>query len=381
MRIGVMLRHYDQHGGGVRVYTRALLDHLIKNPGGHEFVLFFRNPALLGTYRAPHVQEVCVNGRSVLTWDQLGLPRALRRHGVDVLFNPKYSVPLTGNYPAVWVCHGLDWYVMPWASRFIDRLSHRFLVPRYADRASAVIAVSEVTRDHLIEFLHMPPERVTTVYTAIEDLFRTRVPEEVLNTVRGSYRLPERFVLYAGAVYPPKNFTRLVQAYAQVGPKHGVSLVIAGGENRFLSERELEEPARLGLGDWVRWTGWVDASTLAAFYQMAHALLMPSLFESFGIPIVEAMACGCPVVTSNCYGAREIAAEAAVLVDPSSVEAIAAGLERILHDQALRTRLIEQGYRRSSQFTWERCASQTLHVLERAAGAASIAAARCGMPR
>jgi len=244
-----------------------------------------------------------------------------------------------------------------------------------------VIAVSEVTRDHLIEFLHMPPERVTTVYTAIEDLFRTRVPEEVLDTVRGSYRLPERFVLYAGAVYPPKNFTRLVQAYAQVGPQHGVSLVIAGGENRFLSERELEEPARLGLGDWVRWTGWVDASTLAAFYQMAQALLMPSLFESFGIPIVEAMACGCPVVTSNCYGAREIAADAAVLVEPSSVEAIAAGLDRILHDQALRTRLIEQGYRRSSQFTWERCASQTLQVLERAAGAPSIAAARCGIPR
>jgi len=381
MRIGVMLRHYDQHGGGVRVYTRALLDYLIKNPGGHEFVLFFRNPALLGTYRAPHVEEVCVDGRSVLTWDQVGLPRALHRHGVDVLFNPKYSVPLTGNYPAVWVCHGLDWYVMPWASRFIDRLSHRFLVPRYAHRASAVIAVSEVTRAHVIEFLHMPPERVTTVYTAIEDLFRTRVPEGVLNGVRDSYRLPERYVLYAGAVYPPKNFTRLVQAYARVGPKHGISLVIAGGENRFLSKHELEEPARLQLGDWVRWAGWVDATTLAAFYQMAQALLMPSLFESFGIPIVEAMACGCPVLTSNCYGSKEIAADAAVLVDPSSVEEIAEGLERILHDAPLRTRLIEQGYRRSSQFTWERCASQTLQVLERAAGAASITAPRCEIPR
>ncbi len=376
MRIGVMLRHYDQHGGGVRVYTRALLDYLIKQPGGHEFVLFFRNPALLGTYRAPHVTGVLVGGRSVLTWDQVGLPLALRRHGVDVLFNPKYSVPLSGDYPAVWVCHGLDWYVMPWASRFIDRLSHRFLVPRYAARASAVIAVSEVTREHVIEFLHLPPERVTTVYTAIDDLFRVRLPKDVLDSVRQSYRLPERYVLYAGAVYPPKNFTRLVQAYARVGPARGISLVIAGGENRFLSEHELEEPSRLRLGDWVRWTGWVDARTLAAFYQMAQALLMPSLFESFGLPIVEAMACGCPVVTSNCYGTREIAADAAMLVDPASVEAIAEGLERVLQDGALRTQFIERGYRRSSQFTWERCASQTLHVLESAAGAASIPALR-----
>jgi glycosyltransferase involved in cell wall biosynthesis len=371
MRIGVMLRHYDQHGGGVRVYTRALLDYLITHPAGHEYVLFFRNPALLGTYRAPHVTEVCVGGRFVFTWDQLGLPRALRRHGVDVLFNPKYSVPLSGDYPAVWVCHGLDWYVMPWASRFIDRLSHRFLVPRYAARASDVIAVSEVTREHLIEFLRLPPERVTTVYTAIDDLFRVRLPEDVLHSVRQSYRLPERYVLYAGAVYPPKNFTRLVQAYARVGPARGISLVIAGGENRFLSKHELEEPSRLRLGDWVKWAGWVDARTLAAFYQMAQALLMPSLFESFGLPILEAMACGCPVVTSNCYGASEIAADAAVLVDPASVEAIAEGLERVLQDGALRAQLIEQGSRRSSQFTWERCASQTLHVLENAAGAAS----------
>jgi O-antigen biosynthesis alpha-1,2-mannosyltransferase len=367
MRIGVMLRHYDQHGGGVRVYTKALLDHLIAHPRGHEYVLFFRNPALLGTYRAPHVTEVCVPGRTVLSWDQVGLPRALKRYPVDLLFNPKYSLPLSGDYPAVWVCHGLDWYVMPWASRFIDRLSHRFLIPRYAARARAVIAVSEVTREHLIEFLDMPPERVATVYTAIEDLFRVRLNEEVLNGVRQSYRLPERYVLYAGAVYPPKNFTRLVQAYARVGPARGISLVIAGGQNRFLSQHELEEPARLGLGDWVRWTGWVDAGTLAAFYQMAQALLMPSLFESFGLPIVEAMASGCPVLTSNCYGASEIAADAALLVDPTSVEAIADALERILRDTALRVQLIERGYRRSSEFTWERCASQTAHVLENAA--------------
>ena len=369
MRIGVMLRHYDQHGGGVRVYTRALLDYLIKHPGGHEFVLFFRNPALLGTYRAPQVQEVCVDGRTVLTWDQVGLPRALRRYGVDVLFNPKYSVPLSGKYPAVWVCHGLDWYVMPWASRFIDRLSHRFLVPRYAARASAVVAVSEVTREHLIEFLHMSPQRVTTVYTGIEDLFRVPLDEDTLNSVRRSHRLPERYVLYAGALYPPKNFTRLVQAYARVGPANGIHLVIAGGQNRFLSKHELGEPERLHLGDWVRWAGWLDANTLAAFYQMAQALLMPSLFESFGLPIVEAMASRCPVITSNCYGAKEVAAEAAVLVDPTSVDAITQGLERVLGDATLRQQLIERGLVRSNAFTWDRCANQTLRVLESTAGA------------
>jgi glycosyltransferase involved in cell wall biosynthesis len=368
MRIGVMLRHYDQHGGGVRVYTRALLEQLVTHYRQHEYVLFFNNPALVGTYgNNPQVEEVCVRSRSVLLWDQVALPRALRRHGVDVLFNPKYSLPLSGRYPGAWVCHGLDWYVMPWASRFVDRLSHRFLVPRYAARAKAVIAVSELTRQHVIEYLHVAEERVTTVYSGINDVFRVPLSATDLRNVRERYSLPERFVLYAGAVYPPKNFTRLVQAYARVGPAQGVSLVIAGGQNRFLSERELAEPARLRVEDWVKWAGWVDAPTLAAFYQMAEALLLPSLFESFGLPVLEAMASGCVVVTSNCYGTREIAADAAILVDPLSVDSIAQGIDQALRDAPSRARLQERGRARSRSFTWQRCAAQTLEVLERIA--------------
>ncbi len=361
-----MLRHYDQHGGGVRVYTRALLKQLLGQPGKHEYVLYFNNPALLGTYGGlPNVREVSIPGRSVLWWDQVRLPRELRRHGVDVLFNPKYSVPLTGSYPSAWVCHGLDWYVMPWASRYIDRLSHRHLVPRYAARSSAIVAVSEITKQHLMEFLRVPADRIATVYTGIGDEFRTPLSADQLSAVRERYKLPERYVLYAGAVYPPKNFRRLVQAYAKVGPELGISLVIAGGTNRFLSEDELKEPERLGLGDWVRWAGWIDSSTLPAFYQMAQALLLPSLFESFGLPILEAMASGCPVVTSNCYGSKEIAADAALLVDPLSVDDIAAGIRDVLTRLPMRQELIERGRRHSQDFTWERCARQTLEVLER----------------
>jgi glycosyltransferase involved in cell wall biosynthesis len=366
MRIGIMLRHYDQHGGGVRVYTRALLKHLFMQPREHEYVLYFNSPSLLGTYAGvAQVEEVAVPGRSVLWWDQVALPKELRRHGVDVLFNPKYSVPLTGSYPTAWVCHGLDWYVMPWASRFVDRLSHRHLVPRYAARSSAIVAVSEVTKEHLIEFLRVPPDRIATVYTGVGDEFRVRVTADQRNAVRERYKLPERYVLYAGAVYPPKNFRRLIQAYAKVGPELGVSLVIAGGTNRFLSEDELKEPERLGLGDWVRWAGWIDSDTLPAFYQMAQALLLPSLFESFGLPILEAMASGCPVVTSNCYGSKEIAGDAAVLVDPKSVDSIADGIRGVLTSPELQLDLIARGNQHSQAFTWARCARQTLDVLER----------------
>ena len=361
-----MLRHYDQHGGGVKVYTQRLLRALLDLRSEHEFVFLYRNPALVGSYGdEPSVAEVALPARSVLTWDQVSVPAAVRRHGIDLLYNPKYSIPLTASCPSVWVCHGLDWYVMPWGSRLVDRLSHRFLVPRYASRADAIIAVSEVTRQHVMQYLPVPPERVVTVYSGVDDVFRRPLNEERLRQIRAKYSLPERFLLYAGAVYPPKNFARLVQAYARVGPARGIPLVIAGGENRFLSEDELKEPERLGINRWVRRPGWVEQEELAAFYALSDALLLPSLFESCGLPVLEAMAAGCPVVTADRYGTKELAEGAAVLVDPESVESIAAGIHRVLDDAGLRRELVAAGRERSREFHWRRCATETLGVLER----------------
>jgi glycosyltransferase involved in cell wall biosynthesis len=361
-----MLRHYEQHQGGVRVYTRRLLRALLDLRSGHEFVLLYRDPALIGTYGGePGVEEVALPARSFLGWDQVAVPAAVKRHGVDVLYNPKYSIPLRAGCPSVWVCHGLDWYVMPWASRFVDRLSHRFLVPRYADRAAAIIAVSEVTRQHVMQYLHVPPDRVETVYSGVDDAFRRPLDRARLDHIRTKYALPERFLLYAGAIYPPKNFTRMVRAYARVGPERRIPLVVAGGENRFLSERELLEPEALGIADWVHRPGWIEQEELAGVYALADALLLPSLFESCGLPVLEAMAAGCPVVTADRYGTKELAENAAVLVDPESVDSIADGIRRVLDDTPLRARLLEAGRERSAPFRWSRCAEETLRVLER----------------
>jgi glycosyltransferase involved in cell wall biosynthesis len=363
-----MLRHYDQHGGGVRIYTRRLLRALLDLHTGHEFILLYRNPALVGTYAGePGVTEVALAGDSVLGWDQIAVPRAVERHGIELLFNPKYSIPLRARCPTVWVCHGLDWYVMPWGSRFIDRLSHRFLVPRYARKADAIVAVSEVTRRHVMQFLAVPPDRVVTVYSGVDDVFRQQLPESRLEEIRKKYALPPRFLLYAGAIYPPKNFTRLIQAYARVGPERGIPLVVAGGENRFLSEAELRQPEALGIAQWVHWPGWIEQEELAGFYALADALLLPSIFESCGLPVLEAMAAGCPVVTSDRYGTLELAEGAAVMVKPESVESIAEGIRQVLEDTALRSRLVAAGRVRSQDFTWQRCARETLAVLERVA--------------
>lgn len=365
MRIGIMLRHFDQHEGGVKVYTREVVRALVEQNRQHEIILLFRNPIRLGTYKnVPGVQEVLLEGGSIPYWDQIKVPRAVRKYGIDVLFNPKYSIPLRAKCKTAWVCHGMDWYAMPQASAFMDRMSHRFLVPRYAAKADGIISVSDITREHLRKYLNVPPERIYTIYSGLSDAFRTPASPQQLENVRRRFSLPPRFLMYCGAVYPPKNFTRMIQAYAKVGPRQGVPLVIVGGGNRYLSEHELDEPKRQNIADWVRWPGWIDNGDLPAIYRLSDGLLLPSLYESVGMPIMEAMASGCPVLTSDRFGTKEIAGDAAVLVDPESVDAIAAGIDRLLNDHEGRRNLVAAGLARSQRFTWTQTASELMRVLE-----------------
>jgi glycosyltransferase involved in cell wall biosynthesis len=365
MRLGVMLRHFDQHEGGVKVYTRELMSALLNLNRRHEIVMLYRDRKRLGTYAGiDGVSEVLLEGGPIFFWDQVKVPRAVREFGIDVLFNPKYSIPLNVSCATAWVCHGLDWYVMPQASRWVDRLNHRLLIPQYAAKSDAIIAVSETTRDHVMQYLNVPGTKVHTVYSGLSDAFHSAVSPEQLEDARRRFRLPPRFLLYCGAVYPPKNFTRLIQAYAKVGPQRGVPLVVAGGSNRFLSEHELREPERLGISDNVHWIGWLANADLPAVYRLAEGLLLPSLYESVGMPVMEAMACGCPTLTANRYGTLELAHDAAVLVDPESVDDIAAGIARLLEDQQLRARLLAAGLERSQRFTWRRTAASILSVLE-----------------
>jgi glycosyltransferase involved in cell wall biosynthesis len=364
LKIGIMLRHFDQHNGGVRVYTDELLRSMLAAEPANEYVYLYQKRSLAGTFRNnPRITEVALPSRSRLWWDQVEIPKAVRKYGIDVLFNPKFSMALNASCPTSWVCHGMDWYVEPKWSRFRDRLSHRFLVPHYARKADTIITVSEITRQHVIKYLHVPPERVRTVYSGVAKVFSDPVSEARQQEVRRRLDLPERFIVYVGAVYPPKNFTRLVRAYAKVGPARDVGLVIAGGENRFLSEHELYEPERLGLHHWLRRPGWLGQEDLVALYSMADGLLMPSLYEACPLPLIEAMAAGCPILTSNCHGSAEIGGDASLQVDPCDTDAIAAALGRLLDDTDLRARLAAAGKERAATFSWPRCASETLGVL------------------
>ena len=364
MKIGIMLRHLGQHGGGVLGYTNNLMREMLALDSPHEFILIYPDQEFIGSYgNHDNVREVVVRSRSKFVWDQVFMRQVEKREGLDLIFNPKYSVPLTARCKTVFVCHGLDWYVMPWGSKLVDRISHRHLVPRYARKADAIITVSNTPREHLIDFLDIDEQKIHTVYLGINKAFLKDISAEEKNEIRKRYQLPEHFFLYVGQIYPPKNFGRLLRAYAKTGPRMGVSLVVAG-THTWLCGKELELINELGIADWVVQPGWIEHDTLPAFYALADAALLPSLYEACPSPILEAMATGCPMVTANRHGTQELAGDAAVLVNPESVDDIAEGMLRVIEDQDLRKQITEKGKIRIKEFSWNKCARETLQVLE-----------------
>jgi len=359
-----MLRHYGQHGGGVLVYTKNILRELSRMESAHEYVLIYNNKDFIGTYsNDDNIREVSLSVPSKIMWDQFALPFLEKREKFDLIFNPKYSLPLFSECQTVFVCHGLDWYVMPWGSKWSDRISHKYLIPRYADKADKIIAVSETTKNHLIKFLNVKEEKIKRIYLGVDDIFFDPVGEIRMSSARRRYHLPERYFLYVGQIYPPKNFGRLLRAYAAIGPEIGRYLVVAG-QHAWLCGNDIKLIESLGIEKWVIRVGWVGQDHLPALYCMADALLLPSLYESFAIPIIEAMSSGCPVLTSNCYGTREISGDAALLVSPECVESIAMGMRQIAMDEETRSALVEKGKERSKQFSWGKCVRETIHLFE-----------------
>jgi glycosyltransferase involved in cell wall biosynthesis len=366
MKIGIMLRHVEQHHGGVLVYTHNLLREMLALETPHEFVLIYRNPDLIGTYGdGDRVREIAIQAPSALVWDQLAVPWLERKEKFDVIFNPKFTVPFLSRAKKVFVLHGSEWFVIPEAYLWYSRWYDKTFTSLYCRTADAIITVSNVVKQDIVKFTRVKPEKVVPVHNGFDpNCFHVIQDPHLLEAVRQEYQLPERFILWTGQIYPPKNLGRLLEALAKVKGEVPHKLVIAG-EERWRAKEDLELIERLGIKDRIHFTGWVSHDHLPAFYNLADLFVLPSLYEGFGIPLLEAMACGCPVLTSTTGSPPEVVEDAGYLVDPIKVDDIAAGICEVLSNSELRSLMVAKGLERVKEFSWEKCAWETLGVLER----------------
>jgi len=363
MNIAIDVSSYAKKGRtGIGLYLRCLVDHLAAIDTVNHYTLCHRLSRLRRWSYLLRVDHP--NFRSKVFHERLNpfFPRRL-----DVFHGTDGRLPTYRNLKTVVTVHDVSVFVSDaYSSEGFRRKKGR----RYrdlAERATRIIADSESTRQGLIEHVDTDPARVCVVPLGVSPAFRPCPPEEQA-AIRAKYGIEGAFILYVGAITTRKNVQGMLRAFARVAKQSEATLVLAGRPGRN-AEAELAPIAELSLAGRVLLTGYVPDQDLAPLYSAARLFAFPTLYEGFGIPLLETMACGTPAVTSNWSSMPEVAGDAALLVDPHDTEAMADAMLRLLADEGLHGELRARGIERAREFTWERTARETLAVYQQAAQA------------
>ncbi len=351
---------------GTENYSLELIRHLLAraqdNGERHEFVLYtdrIPSPELFETLPGYRVQAMPFPR----LWTHVRLSWEMATHPPDVLFVPAHVIPLLHPKKTVVTIHDLGHLYFPDAYPRRMRRYITWATRRNARVASHILADSEATKQDIIAKLGVSPERITVVYPGVSAVFQPVTDPAALREVQQRYCLPPSYILHVGTLQPRKNVLRLLEAFALAKERsHLKETLVLAGRRGWLPdaiERRLTE-----MKDTVAMVGYVGDEDLPALYSGATAFMLPSLFEGFGMPALEAMACGTPVIVANTSSLPEVTGAAGILVDPLDVEAIARAMQQVCSEQELRQSLRFRGVAQAKKFTWDAAAEKTLRVLE-----------------
>jgi len=372
MRIGIDARLIAyRRGMGNFVYN--LLTELAKLPGDEQYVLYVDKKQT--EEFAPHYPRFTVRKlapEAYPLWEQISLPLAVARDNLDILHCPVNTAPLwiPRNCKLVLTIHDVMYLLpaeqLPPSPSFYQRLGRiyrLFLVPRIAQRAEVVVTVSYCSRQDIIKYITLPENRIYVVQGASGRVYRPVENTVALESVRKKYTLDHPFILALAGVDPRKNTSRLIEAFAKIliETNRPYQLAMIGLPSS-ARHRFFQEARNLGIDNQIVFSGFVPEDDLVALYNLAEVFVYPSLYEGFGLPILEAMACGTPVVTSPRGSIPEVAGDAVIFVDPLSAKAISHGIKKVLTDHELARRLREKGFERVKSFSWRNAAIKMLQI-------------------
>ncbi len=369
----LLARQAGYRMAGIHGYIQQLVHHLPK-ADARLHVTVFTGQGRVGQQEASDALDWRISRWPTerpwvrVAWEQLAQPWALRRAGVHLLHATAFVSPWLALVPAVITVHDLSFLRFPERFRPANRLYLSTLTRLSCRRARRVIAVSRATADETVRLLSVPPERVDVVPHGVDHARFRPIPPNQVAAFRQERGLPERFVLFLGTLEPRKNLKRLIEAFAHTGmARQGIKLVIAGGKGWYYHEI-FERVAELDLEDAVYFSGFVPDAELPLWYNAATVFVYPSSYEGFGMPLLEAMACGTAVIGSDASCMPEVVGDAGLLVPPHDVVGLADSLGRLMADANLRADLGQRGRARAATYTWEATAAATVASYRRALG-------------
>jgi glycosyltransferase involved in cell wall biosynthesis len=367
LRIGIDLTTIWRPATGTENLAIEMTQALLRTDQRNEYVLFFAREIHPKFAEFTKRFDTIVAGQSnELFLKNLWLPRAAAPAKLDYMHFPAFPPPWSFPCPTGWTLPDATPWLYPETMKLKSRWYYKVLGGRAVATSRFLITDTEASREDIVRHLGVRPERVHVIYPGLRSIFHFCHEAAAFESVRQRYRLPERFVLFVGTLEPRKNLRRILSAFRMLRTDRDFQpdLVIVGRKG-WLYSPIFSELSRGGLARHVHVTGYVEDRDLVTLYNMARLLVFPSLYEGFGFPCIEAMACGCPVVTSSRGALQEVSAGSAAHADPENVTAIADAIWQVDSDEVLRQQLITKGLQRVVSFSWDRYAERFLNVLER----------------
>ena len=368
MRVAIDARKL--HDFGIGTYIRNILRQLARFDRQTEYILICGDRDRdLGLSLGDNFRVEVDRSRPYSIREQLSVPWTLLRTRAGILHEPHYVLPPLAHCRSVVTIHDCIHLRFPQYLPKRGALAYaRAQMGAAVRRSNRILTVSEASKRDILEFFNVAPDKVTVIYNGIDERFATPPAEDKIRAVEERYQLQGEFALYVGNVKPHKNVERLLDAFhvvRQSGLDH-LKLVVIGDEiSKYAALRRAVH--RYNLHKYVRFLGFLPDETLAVVYRLAAVFVFPSLYEGFGLPPLEAMACGTPVITSNVSSLPEVTGHAALLVDPYSADAIADAMWRVLTDTGLRSDLSARGLARAREFSWERSARRVREIYDEVA--------------
>lgn len=373
MRIAIDLIPITGKEAGLQRYAQQLVKGLAEFDKKNDYILLLNEKA----YDFFYVKQSNFKNIKVKTppkihffWEQVYLPLHTLFKNFDILHFPVSAPPYFqfSSLKTIVTMHDLTFIIYPETMTKISRLYWTFFMKRGVKTAKKIIADSKSTKDDLIKHYNIPEEKVKVIHAALTRNFSTSLEASNFQSVKDEYGLPEKYLLYVGTLEPRKNVRRLVQAFHKAkSKKRFIHKLVITGKKGWLFSEIFETVEKLRLGSEVIFTGFVPDEDLPGIYSGAEIFVFPSLYEGFGLPPLEAMSYGVPVLVSNSSSLPEVVGDAGILVNPEDIDDIANGILRLVEDQNLRNQLKEKGLQQAQKFSLERMAKETLEVYEEVA--------------